>query len=101
MHTSQDHRQSPPKVLLNTFGTCHTTHTMETRYRSHDTDDVPATQDLAHANLAPPDHIMPKGDNESSDEYSEGTVTCHPLAILLEQFQQLKDKFTSLKSATH
>ena len=63
---------------------------MKTRYRSHDTDDVPAIQDLAHADLAPPDHIMPKGDNESSDEYSEETVTCHPLAILLEQFQQLQ-----------
>ena len=41
---------------------------------------------------------MPEGDNDSSDEYCEETDICHPLADLLEQFQQLKDKFASLKS---
>ena len=44
---------------------------------------------------------MPRGDNESSDEYYEETDTYHPLAELLEEFQQLKDKFASLKANTH
>ena len=47
------------------------------------------------------DHIVPKGDNDSSNEDSEETDTLHPLAELLEQFWQLKDQFTSLKSANH
>ena len=44
---------------------------------------------------------MPRKDNESSDDYSEQTDTHHPLAELLEQFQQLQDQFAYLKSATH
>ena len=43
---------------------------------------------------------MPKGDNGSSDKYSEETDTCSPLVELLEQFQQLKDQFANLKSTT-
>ena len=42
-----------------------------------------------------------EGNNESSDEYCEETDTHHPLAELLEQFQQLKDQFASLKSTTY
>ena len=52
-------------------------------------EDVPATQDSDLLDLAPPEHAMPWGDNESSDEYCEETDTCHPLAELLEQFWQL------------
>ena len=44
---------------------------------------------------------MPEGDNESSDKYCEETGTHCPLAELLEQFQQLKGQFASLKSTTH
>ena len=43
---------------------------------------------------------MLEGDSDSSDEYCEETDTCHPLADLLEQFQQLKNQFVSLKSNT-
>ena len=74
---------------------------MATRYGSHDTEDVPATHDSAPMDLAQLEHTMPKGHNESSDEYSEETDTCCPLAEVLEQFQQLKDQFSSLKSSTH
>ena len=49
----------------------------------------------------PPDHTMPRGDNESSDKYNEETDTHCPLAELLEQFWQLQDQFSSLKSVTH
>ena len=63
-------------------------------------EDVPATQDSASLDIVPPEHIMPKGDNESSDEYCEETDTHCPLAELLEQFWQLKDQFASLKSTT-
>ena len=62
-----------------------------TRYGGHDVEDIPATQDSAALHLVPPEHIMPNGDNESSDEYFEETDTCHPMAELLEQFLQLKD----------
>ena len=74
---------------------------MTTRYRCHDKEDVPATQDSAPLDLAPPKHPMPEGNNKASDEYCEETNTCHPLAELLEQFWQLKDQFPSLKSTTH
>ena len=47
-----------------------------------------------------PEHTMPRGDNESSDKYCEETDTSCPLAELLEQYQQLKDQFASLKSTT-
>ena len=101
MYMSQDCRQSPLKALLNTFGPCHKTHTMTTRCSSHDMEDVlaPKTQlpwILFHWNT-----LCPKGDNESSDEYSEETDICCPLAKLLEQFWQLKDQFTSLKSTSY
>ena len=43
---------------------------------------------------------MPEGDNDPSEEYCEEVDTCHPLAALLEQFQQLKNQFASLKSNT-
>ena len=38
-------------------------------------EDVPAPEDSAPLDLAPPDHTMPGGDNESSNEYSEETDT--------------------------
>ena len=63
-------------------------------------EDSPATQDSALLDLAPPEHIMPKIDNESSDKYCEETDTHCPLAELLEQFKQPRDQFTSLKSTT-
>ena len=73
---------------------------MASRYGNHDTEDIPATQDSAPLDLVPPECIMPEGDNESSDEYCEETDTCHHLAELLEQFQQPKGQFSSLKSTT-
>ena len=45
-------------------------------------------------------HPVLEGDNDSSDEYCEETDTHHPLADLLQQFQQLKNQFSSLKSNT-
>ena len=98
---SQGCRQSPLKALLNTLGTCHKTHTMTIRYGNNDAEDVPALQDLACLDLAPPDHTMPRQDSDSSNKYNEETDThCH-LAELLEQFQLLQDQFTSLKFAFH
>ena len=88
---SSDLRQSPLKALLNTFGMCCKTHGMATRYGSHDTEDIFATQDSPALDFAPPEHPMLEGDNESSDEYCEETDTCHSLAELLEQFLQFKD----------
>ena len=73
---------------------------MTKRYGSHDTEDVPATQNSDPLDLAPLEHTIPGGANESSDECCEETDTNHPLAELLEQFWQLKDQFTSLKSTT-
>ena len=58
---------------------------MTTRYESHDTEDVPTTQDSDPLELLPPKHTMPRGENESSDKYCEQTDTHHPLAELLEQ----------------
>ena len=43
---------------------------------------------------------MLEQDSDLSDKYCEETDTCHPLADLLEQFQQLTNKFASLKSST-
>ena len=80
---------------------CHKTHTMTTRYGNNDMEDIPATQDSTPLDIAPLEHTMPEGDNKSSNKYREETDTCHPLAELLEQFQQFKDQFASLKSATH
>ena len=101
MHISQDHRQSPLKALLNTLGTHHKNHIVTARYGDQDAEDVPAPQDSAALDLVPPGHIMPRQDHDSSGKYSEETDTCHTLAESLEQFQQLKDQFSSLKSATH
>ena len=64
-------------------------------------EDVPVTQDSDPQDLAPPEHTMPRGDKELSDEHCEETDTHCPLAELLEQFWQLKDQFTSLKSTPH
>ena len=52
--------------------------------------DIPATQDSDPLDLAPLEHTMPRGDNESSDEYCEETDTYHPLTELLEQSCYLK-----------
>ena len=73
---------------------------MMTRYRTHNTEDVPATQASPSLDLEPSEHPIPEENNESSDEYCEETDTYHPLAELLEQFCQLKDQFASLKSNT-
>ena len=86
--------------MLNTHRTHCKIHVTVTRYGSHDTEDVPATQDSPPLDLVPLDCPMPEEDNESSDEYYEQTDTHHPLAELLEQFWQLKDQFPSLKSTT-
>ena len=42
--------------------------------------DGPDTHDSALLYLAPPDHTIPKRDNESSHEYIDETDTCHSLA---------------------
>ena len=73
---------------------------MATRYVSHDTEDNLATQNSPPLYLAPQEHPMLEGHNESSDEYCEETDTHPPLDELLEQFCQLKNPFTSLKSTT-
>ena len=78
----------------------HKTHTMATRYGSHATEDIPSTQNSAPLDLVPPEHLMPEGDIESYDEYCEETDTFHPLAELLEQFQQCKHQFEILISTT-
>ena len=60
---------------------------MKTRYRNHDTADVPAPQDTASVDLVPPDHTMPGLEIESSDECSEEPDSpCH-LAELQDQIQ--------------
>ena len=94
MHMSKDHRQSALKALLNTLEMCHKIHTMTTRYGNHDMEDVPSFQGSAPLDLVPPDHTMPRGDNESYD-------TPCPLTELLQLFWQLQDQFACLKSATH
>ena len=99
-HISQDCRKSPMKGLLNTCGMCHKTHTMTTRCGSYDIEEVPATQDSSPLDLMPQEDTMPKWDNESSDKYCEETDICHSLAELLEQLQQMKDQFASLKFTT-
>ena len=52
---------------------------MTTRYRGHDRGDVSTTQDSAPLDLVSPHYTMPKGDNESFDEYNEENDTCHAL----------------------
>ena len=83
---SGDCRQSLLEVLLNTFGTCHKTYGMVTRYGSHDTEDVPDTQCSPPLDLVPQDHPMPDRDNDSSNENCEETDTFQPLGDLLELF---------------
>ena len=96
MHKSHDCRQSPLKALLNTFGMSHKTHGMVTRYGSQDTKDIPDTQDSTPLYLPLQDHPVLEGDVDSSDEYCGEPDTLHPLADLLEQFQQLNNQFASL-----
>ena len=95
---SQDHRQSPLKALLNTFGMCHKTHGMVTRYGNQDTEDIPDTQYSTPLHLMPQVQPMLEEDSDSSDENCEETDTHHPSADVLEQFQQLKKQFASLKT---
>ena len=97
---SADHRKSPLKALLNTFGMHHKTDNRATRYGSQDTEDIPGSQDSTLLDLVPQDHPMPGGDNDSCYEYCEETDTCHPMADLLEHFQQFKSQFANLKSNT-
>ena len=99
-HMLWDWGEAALKAVLNTFGMHHMTHSMATRYGSHETEDSPATQDSSPLDLMPQDHPMPEGDNDSSDKYCEETDTHHPLADPLEQFQQIKNQFASLKSTT-
>ena len=73
---------------------------MVTRYGSQDTEHIPDTEDPTSLDLMPQDHTVPEEDNESSNGYCEETDTYHPLADLLEQFQQLKNQFASLKPNT-
>ena len=73
---------------------------MTTRYGIHDTKDVPDPQNSASLDFAPPDHTMAKRDKESFDKYSEEAHTHYLLAELLEQFWQLQDQFSNLRSAT-
>ena len=68
-----------------------------TRYGSQDTEDIPGSKDSTLLDCMPWDHPVLKEDNDSSGEYCEETDTCHPLADLLEQFQQLKNQFANLK----
>ena len=68
---------------------------MVTRYGSQDTEDTPDAQDSTPLNLIPQDHPMVEEDNDLSNEYCEETNTHHPLADLLEQFQQHKNRFAS------
>ena len=74
---------------------------MVTRYRSQGTEDIPATLDSDSLDLVPQDHPVPEGDNDSSAEYCEETDAHNPLADQLEEFQQHKNQFASLKSTTH
>ena len=69
----------------------------DTEGRTQRTSLTPKTTPL---DLVPQDQPVPEGDNDLSNEYCEETDTCHPLADLLEQFQQLKNQFASLKSNT-
>ena len=94
-------RQSPLKTPLNTFRTCHKTHSMVIRYGSLDTEGIPNTQDPTPLDLTLQGHPVPEVDNYPSDEYCEETDTHCPLANLLEQLKQLNNQFASLKSNTH
>ena len=60
------------------------THGMGTRYGTHDTEDVPDTENSTPLDLMPQDLPVPEVDNDSSDEYCEETDTHHPLADLLK-----------------
>ena len=58
MHLSPRPQTILLKALLNTFGTCHKSHSMVTGYRNKDTEDVPDAQDSTPLHLAPQDHPM-------------------------------------------
>ena len=62
--------------------------------------DVPAPQESVPLDLAPPDHTRP-GETMNHLTNTVRKLTLCPLAELLEQFQQLQDQFTCLKSAIH
>ena len=70
-------------------------HVMASRYGNHDREESFDTKDSSPLDLTPQDHPMPERDNDSSTEYCEETDTCHPLADLLDQFQQLRNQFAS------
>ena len=80
------------------FGIHLKTHKMVTRYGNQDAEDIPDAQDSTPLHLTPQDHPMLEGDNDSSNEYCEKTETYCPLADLLQQFQQQKKQFASLKT---
>ena len=46
---------------------------MVTRYGSQDTEDVPDTQDSTPLDSMLQEHLVPKGDIDSSDEYCQET----------------------------
>ena len=73
---------------------------MVTIYGSQNTEDIPDTQDSTPVDLMLQDHPVQEGDNYSSDEQCEESYTHHPLAELLQQFQQFKNQLASLKSNT-
>ena len=41
---------------------------MATRYGSHDTENIPDTQDSTPLDLMPQDHFVPEEDSDSSNE---------------------------------
>ena len=101
MHMSWDQQTITPEGSAKHFWNMHhKTNGMETRYGNHDTEDIHDTQDSPSLDLVPQDRPMLERDNDSSDEYCEETDTCSPLADLLEQFQQRRNQFASLKSNT-
>ena len=73
---------------------------MATRYGSQNLEDIPDIQNTTLLDLMPQDHPVPEGDNDLSNEYCVETDNYQSLADLLEQFQQLKNQFSSLKSNT-
>ena len=66
----------------------HKKHGMVTRYGGQDTEDIPDTQDSTPLDFTLQDHYVPEGGNDMYNEHYEENDTCHPLADLLEQFQQ-------------
>ena len=69
---------------------------METRTQSI----FPDAQDSTPLHPAPQDHPIPEKDSDSSGDYCKETDTHHLLVDLLEQFQQFKKQFASLRKLT-